>query len=205
MVKARHQSKLIMEDIKDYSMEDIGSKSILHRASVMNFEERWVLFHKHINAIKDKDEIILDATEEHIMFFVMQENNLNLRPYKDVYKSLTYIIDHEGFRIENLNDDQQNESLEQLYKIITMCIGQDFEVVDKQLQDKPFDPSPSEYYGTHFRIVSGSFATIKAMSKLCQDIKRLDTEKMYLKMTIDFILRSFDKSRHFNLIDLNFS
>ena len=201
-MKARHQSKLIMEDIKDYSMEDIGSKSILHRASVMNFEERWVLFHKHINAIKDKDEIILDATEEHIMFFVMQENNLNLRPYKDVYKSLTYIIDHEGCRIENLNDDQQNESLEQLYKIITMCIGQDFEVVDKQLQDKPFDPSPSEYYGTHFRIVSGSFATIKAMSQLCQDIKRLETEKMYLKMAIDFILRSFDKSGHLTLIDL---
>ena len=197
MVKARHQSKLIMEDIKDYSMEDIGSKSILHRAGAMNFEERWKLYNEHITAIKDKDEVKLDENRSKVFF--MEENDLDFRPFEDVYSSLKTIIRDEGFRIVNLNDDLQNESIEELFKIVTLCIGQDFEVVDKQLQDEPIDPSK---YGTHFRIVSGSFATIKAMSQLCQDIKRLDTEKMYLKMAIDFILRSFDKSRHFNLIDV---
>ena len=144
----------------------------------MTLKERWKTYHKLIEAHYGPDHRLYDAT------FIV----------------LSGIIHNETLKIKNLDEDEQNEDLEELYKTITLCMGQDFEVIDRELQSEPIDPDPEN--GSHYQIVNSSFNTIALMAELCEKIKRFDTERMCLKMVMNFIRRSFDKNGHFNLIDL---
>ena len=70
----------------------------------MNLKERWVIYHKRIKAITLKRTWTLE----------MQP----CRPGEDLYSELERIIGYEYFLIKNLNEDEQNEDLEELYKVI---------------------------------------------------------------------------------------
>ena len=136
----------------------------------MTLKERWKTYHKLIEAHYGPDHRLYDAT------FIV----------------LSGIIHNETLKIKNLDDDEQNEDLEELYKTITLCMGQDFEVIDKTLQSESINPD---------KYIQDSFNMIAMMQELCYKIQRFDTQRMYLKMAMNFIERSFDKNGHFNLID----
>ena len=138
----------------------------------MTLKERWNTYHE-----------LLEAIYGHGSEYRLQDTS---------YTVLSMIIHKEKMQIKNLNEDEQNEDLEELYKAITLCMGQDFEVIDKTLQGESFDPD---------KFVQDSFNIIALMQELCYKIKRFDTQRMYLKMAMNFIERSFDKNGHFNLID----
>ena len=178
------------EDLED-SIEDLPmakSMLVLDGAYDLNFKERWLLYHEHIKAKKWNNTWTLDSKPSPFQL------------WNDFHYALRKVVRNEGDLIESLNEDEQNDDLEELYNIITMYFGKDFELVDKELQDEPVDPS--DEYGFHYNIVHGSFDIIKSMSELCRRLKWYGTQRIYLKMATNFILRAFDINGHFHLIDM---
>ena len=178
------------EDLED-SIEDLPlakSMLVLDGAYDLNFKERWLLYHEHIKAKKWNNTWTLDSKPSPFQL------------WNDFHYALRKVVRNEGDLIESLNEDEQNDDLEELYNIITMYFGKDFELVDKELQDEPVDPS--DEHGTHYKIVHASFDIIQSMSELCRRLKWYGTQRIYLKMATNFILRAFDINGHFHLIDM---